>query len=299
MDKKNRQRFDQTEKNEAKYMRKATNEYGLTYSEIRQIILQFIASYGDDGKLTNDMYKYGRWDNLIKQVYEQLTGIKLASPRQMDTYFKNQYQYNYLNTAYILETKYQSKLGIKELGRKSIPTINTMSKVALQVDSDALRGNLRRALAQSISQGEGIGKSSERIKKALEKNMNNALRITRTETTRAMNEANQRAMEKAVKIIPIQKRWDAVLDGKTRRAHRRADGQVVDVDKPFIVDGEKLMYPGDPNGSPENVINCRCVSTEIIKGYDSPQQYRRARGVDGENKVIPYITYNEWAKNRL
>jgi hypothetical protein len=22
--------------------------------------------------------------------------------------------------------------------------------------------------------------------------------------------------------------------------------------------GEELMYPGDKNGSPENIINCRC-----------------------------------------
>ena len=27
---------------------------------------------------------------------------------------------------------------------------------------------------------------------------------------------------------------------------------------PFLVGGEQLLYPGDPAGSSENVINCRC-----------------------------------------
>ena len=34
----------------------------------------------------------------------------------------------------------------------------------------------------------------------------------------------------------------------------------IPVDDPFIVGGEELMFPGDPNGSPGNVINCRCFT---------------------------------------
>jgi hypothetical protein len=40
--------------------------------------------------------------------------------------------------------------------------------------------------------------------------------------------------------------------------HRDADGQTVPVFMPFQVAGEPLQFPGDPSGSPENVINCRC-----------------------------------------
>ena len=52
--------------------------------------------------------------------------------------------------------------------------------------------------------------------------------------------------------------WVATLDGNTRDAHAGADGQEVPIDMPFNVGGEALMFPGDPNGSAENVINCRC-----------------------------------------
>jgi hypothetical protein len=57
--------------------------------------------------------------------------------------------------------------------------------------------------------------------------------------------------------------WVSVLDERTRDWHAEADGQEVGADEPFIVNGEELDYPGDPNGSPENIINCRCVSLPI------------------------------------
>lgn len=58
--------------------------------------------------------------------------------------------------------------------------------------------------------------------------------------------------------VPMRKMWDAVEDHRVRASHKAADGQTVDMDAPFIVGGEALMYPGDPSGSPWNTKNCRC-----------------------------------------
>lgn len=54
--------------------------------------------------------------------------------------------------------------------------------------------------------------------------------------------------------------WESVGDSHTRDAHLAADGQEVPISEPFIVDGESLMFPGDPSlgASPGNLINCRC-----------------------------------------
>ena len=58
-----------------------------------------------------------------------------------------------------------------------------------------------------------------------------------------------------------KKEWNAILDEKTRPAHRLADGQVVGIEEDFIVDGEPLMYPGDDSrASIGNTINCRCAA---------------------------------------
>ena len=55
--------------------------------------------------------------------------------------------------------------------------------------------------------------------------------------------------------------WNAVMDSATREAHADADGQTVGLNDTFEVGGESLTGPGDPAGSDENTINCRCWTT--------------------------------------
>ena len=64
--------------------------------------------------------------------------------------------------------------------------------------------------------------------------------------------------------LQLRKEWVASGDERTRRDHRRADGQVVGMDEPFIVGGERLMYPGDSAGRADQTINCRCVHSFIV-----------------------------------
>jgi hypothetical protein len=92
-----------------------------------------------------------------------------------------------------------------------------------------------------------------------------AERLVRTEAT---NAANYATMQSAQDIFPgadMQKEWIAASDERTRAAHREANGQIVDFNKPFIVKGEELMRPGDPRGSASNVINCRCSMAPFPK----------------------------------
>lgn len=79
--------------------------------------------------------------------------------------------------------------------------------------------------------------------------------IARTEATGV---ANAGAME-AFKAEGATKRmWTATAGGRTRLTHALASGQVAAMGSPFIVGGATLMFPGDPNGPPEEVCNCRC-----------------------------------------
>ena len=90
-----------------------------------------------------------------------------------------------------------------------------------------------------------------------------ALRTARTETNRAYSAATQAGYEKS--SIVSGKEWVAYPGQQNpRESHLDADGQIVDVDEPFIVDGEELMYPCDPDGSPENTINCHCSFKPVI-----------------------------------
>lgn len=86
--------------------------------------------------------------------------------------------------------------------------------------------------------------------------------IARTETHGAANYGAMGAAEQTG--LPLNKEWVAASDERTREAHAEADGQVVGMDSPFEVGGEFLLYPGDPAGSAENVINCRCAVSYVV-----------------------------------
>jgi len=95
---------------------------------------------------------------------------------------------------------------------------------------------------------------------------NRAEKIMRTEMHRVNQIASQARLEQLVEQRPqIMKQWVATIDARTRRTHRMADGQIKKIDQPFIVGGHELMFPGDPAGPPEEVINCRCQSIMITK----------------------------------
>jgi len=85
-----------------------------------------------------------------------------------------------------------------------------------------------------------------------------ALRIARTETTFASAFAAMRAASQS--NYEMTKEWISVKDDRTRNDHRIENGQIVDFDEPFIMnDGTQMQYPGDPKGTPGQVINCRCT----------------------------------------
>ena len=86
--------------------------------------------------------------------------------------------------------------------------------------------------------------------------------IARTETIKASN-AGSEALYKDWGME--QKEWLATMDGRTRDAHAAASGQVVGIDESFEVGGQMLAYPGDPAGSAENVINCRCTVLPVMR----------------------------------
>ena len=58
-----------------------------------------------------------------------------------------------------------------------------------------------------------------------------------------------------------RKEWLAVQDGNTRDSHSMVDGEVKNINEPF---SNMLMFPGDPEGLPGEVINCRCALLPVL-----------------------------------
>ena len=85
-----------------------------------------------------------------------------------------------------------------------------------------------------------------------------ALRIARTETTSASGLAAYETAKQS--NLVMTKEWISATDNRTRRDHIIENGQIVDLEVPFIMaDGSSLLYPGDTKGRASQVINCRCT----------------------------------------
>lgn len=126
-------------------------------------------------------------------------------------------------------------------------------------------------IADGVNGGESVDQIAHRVDDALtydgrENWPARARTIAQTEVNRAMNAGIQGAGTEIARVTGTTptKTWLAHHDEKTRVAHHGADGQQVPFYSPFDVGGEPLMFPGDPMGSPGNVINCRC--SMVMKG---------------------------------
>lgn len=114
------------------------------------------------------------------------------------------------------------------------------------------------------------GSSIDAIQKEIIKNLSGvggaisparARMIARTEVIGASNQSTFEAVKSAG--VEIEKKW---LTGGTniRPSHKAAEAQGwIDFNEQFKVKSnngyDMMLHPGDPNGSAENVINCKCV----------------------------------------
>lgn len=173
-------------------------------------------------------------------------------------------------------------------------------KRALQRGIDLKYGKqqITASVTSSILQGKGIGKIADDLQSRMrDMSRASAIRTARTAVTASQNAGRLDTYRAAQDMgIKLKKRWLATLDNRTRHAHAMLDGQTVDVDKPFKVDGYELMYPGDTSAPGYLVYNCRCTQIAEVDGEDTSSGGRRARNPKtGESVLVGDMTYAEWA----
>lgn len=143
-------------------------------------------------------------------------------------------------------------------------------------------------VSTAVNLGESIPQIRDRIDIVLsttasERWSNRATVVARTETIGALNAGRAEAFRAAAETDPdleLERVWLATEDHRTRESHRVADGQRVALAAPFIVGGAELMFPGDPSGPPQEVIQCRCSMLLVEPGENvdmSNRQFRRRR----------------------
>ena len=150
------------------------------------------------------------------------------------------------------------------------------------------------SVTSSILQGKSIKHMADDLQKRITTmSRDSAIRTARTAVTGAQNAGRMDSYAAAEKMgIKLKKEWLATLDARTRHSHAMLDGEQVAQDKKF---SNGCRFPGDPQGPPWEIYNCRCTLIAAVEGVDTSSAQRRARNAaTGQTEVISNMTYAEW-----
>lgn len=141
---------------------------------------------------------------------------------------------------------------------------------------------LQAAFQSGVISGESIPNIAKRLESVADMDKTAAIRTARTACAQAQNAGKQAAMEEAEDMgIEMQKEWISTTDERTRESHVQLNGVRVDVDEPFP---NGLMHPGDADGDPAEVFNCRCTMRTVIKGFPNATAHVTGNTAGSYNK---------------
>ena len=273
----------------------------------------------EEGKITEEEYKLwriaqiGRGTRVIAlrdKMAERYTNANETAVSYINDQTPSIYSLNRNYMAYTIE-QVHGNVGFTLLDESTVRRLivdqpdlmpNYPQNLAVKrgIDLDWGKQQITASITSSILQGKNLGRMADDMQRRMKTmNRDSAIRTARTAYTTAQNAGRQDAFEAAEKLgIKVRKRWIATKDNRTRHDHGAADGQIVDYDKPFIVGGYSMMYPGDgEHGAPGRLIyNCRCTMRTVEKeGIEQEPRRMRVRDpVTGRNVVVDEMTYAEW-----
>ena len=148
--------------------------------------------------------------------------------------------------------------------------------------------HLQSAVLQGILTGDSMSDIAKRFQSVTDMTERAAMRNARTAVTGAENAGRIDSYIRAQNMgIKMKQMWMATLDSRTRDSHAIMDGEQQEVGKKF---SNGCRYPGDPQGAPGEIWNCRCTTVAMVEGADPynpnlrPSEYLKEEG----------LTYEQW-----
>jgi len=260
------------------------------------------------GLLSNDGYmKWRQQKMLVGEAYNQkiasmaehLVNVDKQAAGIINGQLAGIYAGNYNWEAYQLEHGLGINTSFSIFDQKSVERLASKNKWMLPKvnpnipkDMRYSKRNINSALMQGIMQGDSIDDLSKRMEKVVGMSANVSVRNARTAMTGAQNAGRLESYQDAEAMgIKLKKTWLAALDTHTRKSHREISGETVSVNEPF---SNELMFPGDPDGDPAEVYNCRCTMISDVE--DFPTDYSQYGKVFGEE--VDGMAYDEWLESK-
>lgn len=291
--------------------------YGQAYNEMKEKAENYLKWYEakdlekrkafEAGELTEDEYERWRMTYMMtgKQNYAMLdvlstnlSNVNMIAASVINGYMPEVYAVNTNWTEFTIEKALKADTSFSLYDEQTVerlvrdhPDLLPKAKVDIPLDKRWNKQKLTSAITQGILQGETIDEIAQRLAAVTDMNQNAAVRNAATMTTSAQNGGRMDVFKRAQDMgIDVKHKWLATLDGHTRPTHRQCDGEIRAVGEKF---SNGLLFPGDPNGAPEEVYNCRCCSVGVVNKQQSNLSDRDVKELNRWD-----MTYEEWEESK-
>ncbi len=313
--------FNESDKILERLERKLHTEYAKASREMAQKANDYFEKFATEDEQMRGKYKDGKiskreyvewrerkmlrgkyWTGMKERLANDMVNTdKLAMAyvhtNALDTYALNMNFGTYsiekesrLDTAFTVYNR-DAVLNITKNNPNLLPK-NTNPQVDIPKDKRWNKQHINSAITQGILQGESVDKVAKRLRKVTDMGERSAVKNARTAMTSAQNAGRLDSMRRAKERgIGVKKAWMATLDSRTRDSHKALDGEVRNLDEEF---SNGLMHPGDPNGDPSEVYNCRCRLVHEYDRYSTDWTDMRNR----YDKRLGGMSYDEWKSQR-
>lgn len=262
-------------------------------------IRQLYEKQAVNGKLPKgDQYDLER-TLLLREQTRTLTGVHTELTDSMTKRLMGQYAESYYITAF--GTEQASKVGLK------VPILTESQVMGVVANpwlpdgvnySARLRGNtaqfamkMQGIVTTAVAEGLSVHDTARLIQEKTGESYNNAVRLARTELTRAAAQGkNQLFLENA--DVMDGKRWVATLDKSTAPKDAANDGKL------YPLDYDTPENPGKPGERIPNHPNCRCDWAPVLSALGVNKGQRVAKEATGERTYTKARNYEDYAKEK-
>lgn len=303
---------DETEEILKEMIAEIESVYGQAYAELKEKADEYFLWFVDEDERQKQLVLSGKqslkdyqnwrerkmatgrhWYALTATMADNMTNSNLIAHSIINDYLPEVYAINGNYSTYQIEHATNINMHFELFDEQTIeriirehPDMLPRSSVNISKDIQWNKQQMESAVVQSILQGESVFECAERLAGVTDMNEAAAIRNAKTMVTSAQNGGRQDSYERAESMgIKMEKRWLATLDGHTRPSHRALDGVAIPVNETF---DNGCEFPGDPNGAPAEVYNCRCRLIAAFPEQDFSKVERHSR-LDAED-----MTYDDW-----
>jgi len=302
---------DILDRRQVKYAQEIRPIWERTAQRLDVLIKKLYKEYSDgQGKLSPEKlqtkkYEISRLAMLRREVAALLTDAEDPLQKKLHRNLAYQYAHSYYFTAFGMEQAAQVDVRIPLLTENYV--MGVLANPWLPdgaTYSDRLRANtvylaekMYNSVGRAMVEGWSVNETARHIQRTAQEGYYNAVRLARTELTRAASQGATQAMLQNADILD-GKRWNAALDSRTAPKDARNDGKL------YPLEYDTPEMPGVPGERIPNHPNCRCKYSPVLSALGVNKRERIARGEGdntenfGERTYTKARTYKEYAKER-